>query len=732
MPFNSNITPGRPPVLWSDVNDAFIKVNENFDILVATIGNGSGLTPVDFTSLDTAVKPTTDNLYGLGDITHRWKSVYTGEHTVADPLNGLWAGNAQIKGVGFTVNLPASSTIGGDPVTGVGADLIIDPAKTFFKEIQVNNDLSVVAMEFGDTVNLLQGSGISLAVSSGADSITFSNTGILSVAAGSGISSTTVSGVATITNAGVRSLQNVSSLPTGRTSGAGIYINSATGDNLKITNAGVISVSSGVGITVSLDAASGDVTITNSAPAGNTFAQVEVNGDSSNRLAADSNNDVLNINSGEGITLTKNVGTDTLTITVNPVFDLKGSVFGDDSSILVDAVGNYIYGNVSATTLRTAETKIALGSGAGATTQGTLSVAVGASAGNTSQGYQSVAIGANAGNVGQGINAVAVGISAGQNNQGAYAIAIGDSAGAGSGVGDQQAANTIILNATGSILNGVASQTSSFYVAPIRTTANGTPLMYNSTTKEITYSNVLEFVGSTISTSDSSGITVDVLTTFNSDVVVENELTVNGQVIISGDLVVNGSTTTINSVTLTVDDKNIELGSTASPTDVTADGGGITLKGTTDKTFNYVNSTGLWTANIGIAAASFTGLATAATTASTAASVGYMGLPQSATATTATLAIGDVGKHIYVNTSGQTITIPAATSVAYPIGTTITFIAGPSASTVTIAIATDTMYLVGTGTTGSRTLAAHGMATAVKVSGTSSSGVWYINGSGLT
>jgi hypothetical protein len=51
---------------------------------------------------------------------------------------------------------------------------------------------------------------------------------------------------------------------------------------------------------------------------------------------------------------------------------------------------------------------------------------------------------------------------------------------------------------------------------------------------------------------------------------------------------------------------------------------------------------------------------------------------------------------------------------------------------VTIAITTDTMYLTGTGTTGSRTLAAHGMATAVKVSGTSSSGVWYINGSGLT
>jgi hypothetical protein len=66
---------------------------------------------------------------------------------------------------------------------------------------------------------------------------------------------------------------------------------------------------------------------------------------------------------------------------------------------------------------------------------------------------------------------------------------------------------------------------------------------------------------------------------------------------VSGDLTVNGTTTTINSTTVTVDDKNIELGSVASPTDVTADGGGITLKGATDKTFNWVSSTAAWTSS---------------------------------------------------------------------------------------------------------------------------------------
>ena len=518
MPFNNNITPGRPPVLWSEVNDAFVKVNENFDILVATIGNGSGLTPIDFTSLNTSVKPTTSNLYDLGDITHQWRSVFTAEHTASTPLNGLWAGSAQVKGVGYTINLPTGSTVGGDPITGIGANLIIDPAKTFFKEIQVNNDLSVVATTFGDTVNFLSSSGIGLAVSSGADSITFSNTGVLSVVAGAGITTATASGVATVTNAGVRSLQSTTALPAGRTTGAGINITGSTGDNLRITNAGVISISSGVGITVSADAATGDVTITNSAPAVNTFSQIQVDGDTANRLQADSASDILNINGGEGITLTKVVGTDTLNIAVNPVFDLKGSVFGDDSSILVDAVSNYIYGNVSATTLRTAETKIALGASAGVTNQGANAVAVGIGAGQTNQGASAVAIGDVSGYTNQGVNAVAIGKAAGATSQ---------------------PANTIILNATGIAVDGVASQTNSFYVDPIRTTANGTPLMYNSTTKEITYSNVLEFIGSKISTSDSSGITVDVQTTFNTDVTFENDITVAERLTVKGSRVIN-------------------------------------------------------------------------------------------------------------------------------------------------------------------------------------------------
>jgi hypothetical protein len=74
-------------------------------------------------------------------------------------------------------------------------------------------------------------------------------------------------------------------------------------------------------------------------------------------------------------------------------------------------------------------------------------------------------------------------------------------------------------------------------------------------------------------------------------------LTTTGNLTVGGDLIVNGTTTTVNSTTITVDDKNIELGSVATPTNITADGGGITLKGATDKTLTWVNSTGAWTSS---------------------------------------------------------------------------------------------------------------------------------------
>ena len=67
--------------------------------------------------------------------------------------------------------------------------------------------------------------------------------------------------------------------------------------------------------------------------------------------------------------------------------------------------------------------------------------------------------------------------------------------------------------------------------------------------------------------------------------------------VVTGNLTVNGTTTTVNSTTVSLDDKNLELGSTASPSDSAANGGGITLKGSTDKTFNWIDATNCWTSS---------------------------------------------------------------------------------------------------------------------------------------
>jgi hypothetical protein len=82
---------------------------------------------------------------------------------------------------------------------------------------------------------------------------------------------------------------------------------------------------------------------------------------------------------------------------------------------------------------------------------------------------------------------------------------------------------------------------------------------------------------------------------FASNIAIPGTLAVTGNVTFQGDLTVNGTETIINTQTLAVEDKNIELGKVASPTDTTADGGGITLKGTTDKTINWIDATDAWT-----------------------------------------------------------------------------------------------------------------------------------------
>jgi hypothetical protein len=536
-----NIQPGSAPLLWSTVDEAFNRINSNFTELYLTISAGSS-GAVDLTNLTSSLVPATSGTYDLGSSTRRWKDLY---------LNGtsIDLGGAPITSTdGVTVNLPVGST--------VGNILIRNPSESNFSFVAVAGQSNIQASGFSDTLTVASGNvGISLATTPGTNTLSISNAGVTSLTGTVGqIGVSGGTGAVTLTNLGVISLAG--------TAGQ-IGVSTSTGA-VTLTNLGVTRVVSGnAGITVNATGPSGTgvITITSNAiqPTFKTVATAAVGQSSFNAV---STADTLTINGAGTVTVTTNPGTKTLTLTGSSTFDLrgsvfaddstllvdatdgvlrgtligtvvgelKGSVFGDDSSTLVDAVNGYIYGNVSATTLRTSEARISLGSGAGSATAGT-AIAIGQDSGNSNQSSTGLGIGFRAAQTDQGTNAIAIGTQAGRTTQGANAIAIGRQAGETS-----QHANSIILNATGTALN--SDGTGRFFVDPVRTSSAGAPLIYNSTTKEITYSNVLEFINSTISTSDSSGLIVDVQTTFNTDVTFDNDITVKERLTVKGSRVI--------------------------------------------------------------------------------------------------------------------------------------------------------------------------------------------------
>jgi len=109
----------------------------------------------------------------------------------------------------------------------------------------------------------------------------------------------------------------------------------------------------------------------------------------------------------------------------------------------------------------------------------------------------------------------------------------------------------------------------------------------------------------------------------------------------------------------------------------------------------------------------------------------YPAIPQRSVSADTTFALTDGGGHVYhpsADTTARTWTIPANASVAFPIGAAILIINDTSAGDLTIAITSDTLVQAGTGSTGSRTLAANGEATLLKIGTTR----WRISGTGLT
>ena len=192
--------------------------------------------------------------------------------------------------------------------------------------------------------------------------------------------------------------------------------------------------------------------------------------------------------------------------------------------------------------------------------------------------------------------------------------------------------------------------------------------------------------------------------------------TVNGtSLILSADLTVNGTTTTINTTNLDVEDKNITLGKVSSPSNTTADGGGLTLKGASDKTFNWVNSTDSWTSseNIEVAAGKFFKDDKG----------NLRSIPANTQGSAHVAVAADAGKAIYISTGGVTIN-----NSVFSAGDAVTII-NNSGSDQTITQGSGvTLHNSADASTGNRTLAARGMATVWFASAS----VGYISGAGLS
>jgi len=235
-----------------------------------------------------------------------------------------------------------------------------------------------------------------------------------------------------------------------------------------------------------------------------------------NLVGSDSTTDTVKLTNGGHITATYTSGTEVTLGSDATSANTASAIVSRDSSgnfsagaitlangaVLKDTSGEAVaYGQGAGTTSQ-GDGALAFGYNAGNSSQGQYAVASGYAAGTTSQGQYSVAVGNQAGNGSQGTSAVAVGAQAGESGQGNYAVAVGAGAGvlnqgeasiaigyfAGNGTTNAQPARTIILNATGAELDGVASQPDRLYIAPIRNaTSSSGVLQYDATTKEVTY-----------------------------------------------------------------------------------------------------------------------------------------------------------------------------------------------------------------------------------------------------
>lgn len=204
---------------------------------------------------------------------------------------------------------------------------------------------------------------------------------------------------------------------------------------------------------------------------------------------------------------------------------------------------------------------------------------------------------------------------------------------------------------TAGTLGQFAATTSSALAGVISDETGSGYLVFNTSPSFVTS---ITTSSSTFSIANTTATTIN----FGGDATQINVGNASGTVTIAGNLIVDGTTTTVNSTELTVNDKNIVLAD-GNSSDVTADGGGITLKGATDKTWNWVDATDAWTSSEHINLASGKVLKIAGTEVLSVSQ--YTG--NANTATTATnITGGAAGSLVYQTGSGATSTLALGTT----------------------------------------------------------------------
>jgi hypothetical protein len=368
---------GRPPLLWSDIQQAFDVINQNFTELNARTDDGSTL-GLGFDALFTDVSPAITGQFNLGQDNKTWKSLYLSEiiNIAGNDNNGLWIGSGHISGVDGKINLPTGSTI--------DQELIINPDNTFFKTFSVSGEDDVSAVTFADIIEF-SGSGISITTDAANKTINFSNDGVISLTGTAGqIGVDTSTGNVTLTNLGVLSVDNNTYAPsnpvasptlsfTNRGPGAGIVVSESTG-NVTITNTGVLGIVNGSteSLIITTEPTTGIVTISNIAPniSQQTFNNVVKFGQAVSIIAT-SPADTLNLDEGYGINLNFDTLLKKITVELDQRIDIIGSVFADNSTLLVDGISGTVPGTLTGSWISPGNSFTIIGEGLSVSSQNT-------------------------------------------------------------------------------------------------------------------------------------------------------------------------------------------------------------------------------------------------------------------------------------------------------------------------------------------------------------------------